>query len=213
MRTPADTGAVAVAADVTFLNWWFAPWAYARSAVADALPQDTLALRDCYRWWCAQAACAPDLPVSGEPIWHQLSQWSGQQLQAAAALYAGLLAAREHDMVVMASLPPADRKWCAAVASTQPLAPCMRAPYDRTDGAVIRGLAELACFLNHVFPGLWPRLRWSLSGEVAGQIDRLCATPTALAQPVLPLEDRRVARCWLMCGARAAFVPGELSHE
>jgi hypothetical protein len=182
----------------TFVDWWFAPW---RDGVAAPQPEhmrDRLGQRDGYRLWCAQARIAPDLPARFDPAWHAAAS-AGPQLLATARLYAGLIAAREHDTGALAALPPEQRLWCLRTASTQPLARCGHAAYDDADTLEARGLAELACHLEHGFPGLWPRLRLALPAglnECVAQL--LAARPEHAAMP----DPARPQRCWQMCRRR-----------
>ncbi|CDG82327.1 hrpD-like protein [Janthinobacterium agaricidamnosum NBRC 102515 = DSM 9628] len=189
-----------------FIDWWFAPWPPAPASDAEQAEQGAPglpALRDRYRWWCQQAGCPADLPASFDPAWQPLCGADGAVLQATARLYAGLIAAREHDAALLAMLPPDDRKWCASLAATQPLPHCGRAVYEAGDSADVRGLAELAQHLRHGFPGLWPRLQCLLPAPLAGRVQALLEL-MAPHDELTPRQSGRVQRCWFMCAARAA---------
>ncbi|MET3130427.1 hypothetical protein AAKU55_000680 [Oxalobacteraceae bacterium GrIS 1.11] len=182
----------------TFVDWWFAPW-----TVTPALPQpsDRLGQRDAYRLCCAQSHIAPDLPAKLDPAWHVAYTGDVQELLATARLFAGLIAARQHDASALAALAPAERDWCLRTASTQPLLACNASPYGAADALDIRGLTELACHLEQAFPGLWPRLRLALGKRLRERIDQLL--PSVGGANGAP-GAIRAQRCWLMCRRRCA---------
>jgi hypothetical protein len=187
-----------------FLDWWFAPWRSAPDGISPGGPhgamRGTLALRDGYRLWCAQAALAPDLPPSFDPDWAEASGTDGAALGPAARLYGGLLAARTQDAAALATLCASERGWCLRLAATQPLACHGRAVYLAGDSLELRGLCELACHLEAAFPGLWPRLRSGIDAASGARIATLLA---CMPQALEAAAAARARRCWLLCRARA----------
>lgn len=187
-----------------FFDWWFAPWAFAR-ADAQCLPlsADWLGQRDGYRLWCAELGVVADLPESLDPAWHVAAVESGEELCGAARLFAGLIAAREHNQQVLGELPFADRKWCVSIAATQPLRGAGTLPYAADDDITVRGLVELARRLEPGFPGIWSRLRLTLPAEVAARVD--CLLEAALGPGrSIDASAIRAQRCWTLCRGRAS---------
>jgi hypothetical protein len=181
--------------DDAFVDWWHTPWRlpYAPAAWPGGVaPAGELARRHGYRLWCDAAGLPAALPATFDPQWQSLARCDGAGLETAAALYAGLLAARVRDRAALARLPVAQRRWCMSVALTQPLTALLPDPVDT---AAPRGLAELAAALAGGFPGLWPRLRLLLPPAATAGI--------AAAGP-LPV-GARPARCWRLCAERAAL--------
>lgn len=190
----------AVATDA-FFDWWFAPWQYAANAVTVLpLAADLLGQRDGYRLWCRQAGLIPDLPQGADWGWCAVTASSADELRASAALFGGLIAAREHDSNILAELSTADRKWCIGIAATQPLHATV---HSRRASLGVRGMAELARRLHTGFPGLWPRLRLMLPKQEAQAVDAALAAASAadIKQDASPL---RAQRCWRLCSSRAA---------
>lgn len=191
-----------------FFDWWFAPWAYAMAGPA-GMPAatDRMRLRDGYRLWCAAADIPADLPEDFDPEWQSAGVLSEKELRAAARLFAGLIAAREHQQKMLGALPSAERKWCASVASTQPLRGIAMAVPEKEAGVragvEARGIAELAIRVDSDFRGMWPRLRLMLSASLASEVqDILAATGPAPRQT--PAATLRAQRCWALCRQRAA---------
>lgn len=199
----------------SFFDWWFAPWTYAvNSELKLPLAQDRFAQRDGYRLWCKRADVEPDFPRHFHAAWNIVATSDGAQLLATARLFAGLIAAREHDQILLALLPSADRKWCLSIAATQPLQRCPSTQYDPDDSAELRGLVELGRRLESGFPGLWSRLRLLLPGPLYGQIDAL------LEQAVIAPREAdaalaRAHRCWRACRSRveSSGASGLLANE
>ncbi|OGB25906.1 MAG: hypothetical protein A3I66_12050 [Burkholderiales bacterium RIFCSPLOWO2_02_FULL_57_36] len=187
----------------TFLDWWFAPWAHA-SGRTPCLPSaiDQLGRRDGYRLWCAEAGIDPDIPLHFDPAWHIAATADGTEFIATARLFAGLLAARDHDQAVLGALPFADRKWCVSIAATQPLQRCSHVRYDGGESIEVRGMVELARRLEHGFPGLWGRLRLTLPIALADKVDRLRHEAVAM-ELKLDACATRAQRCWQHCRNRA----------
>lgn len=185
-----------------FVDWWFAPWSYADGGDA-ALPlaADQLGQRDGYRLWCDQSGIAADFPGSFDPAWSAAVCADRTELMATARLFAGLMAAREHEHPVLDALPFAERKWCMSIAATQPLVRCRQAQYGKDESIEVRGLVELARRLTNGFPGLWPRLRLMLPAGEAAQVDRLLGTAVATASDASAV---RAQRCWRLCRNYAA---------
>jgi hypothetical protein len=187
-----------------FLDWWFAPWEYAdRKAVGLADGGDGLARRDGYRLWCERERVAPDLPVRGDPAWHIACSTDGQKLMRSASLFAGLFAARAHDRTLLHQLSLSDRKWCAGIASLQPLHSMQAAGGDTA--LALRGLAELAIRLEGAFPGMWSRLRLLLPVGPTRAVDAVVAAANG-ATGQRATATLRVQRCWQLCEERAAAV-------
>ncbi|MGZ3240065.1 MAG: hypothetical protein ACXWJK_06735 [Burkholderiaceae bacterium] len=186
----------------SFIDWWFAPWSYALESSAHLpLAIDRLGKRDGYRLWCKQAGISADLPSHFDTGWADVMCADGAQLLVAARLFAGLMAAREHEQSVLDALKFSDRKWCVGIAATQPLLRCRQAHYNAMDSIETRGLVELARRLKNSFPGLWPRLRLMLSATQAAQVELLLDTAETIASGT-PMV--RAQRCWRMCRDRSA---------
>lgn len=181
--------------DDDFVRWWCAPWEY----VQDAGAGDLLGRRDDYRGWCARAGVPASLPARPELRWTALARMPQADLLAAARLLGGLFAARTPQPQALAGLALDDRRWCAGVASLQPLP---RAPWLGGAGAgpAATGLAWLALCLEHGFPGLWPRIRLGLPDEARAGAD-LCLRAAHGAPVTAPA---RLARCWDLCVERVA---------
>jgi len=184
------------------LDWWFSPWTYAPRMPARMLPsEDELGRRDGYRLWCEQAGIAADLPFHFDPAWSIAATSDSGQLRSAARLFAGLIAAREHDHALLSALPLAERKWCASIASVQPLNRLYSGDPVADDSLETRGLVDLALYLEKGFPGLWSRLRLLLPEPLAADVDALLqAMPTATDSS---RGSVRAQRCWRLCADRA----------
>jgi hypothetical protein len=187
-----------------FFDWWFAPWAYALEAAGQPpLSEDWLGQRDGYRLWCAQAHVAADLPASLDPGWHVVAGDTAPELTATARLFAGLIAAREHNQSVLGELAFADRKWCVSIAATQPVRGCQETPYAEDDSIEVRGLFELARRLDQRFPGLWSRLRLMLDPALGARVDSLLDVALAAAENS-DASSMRALRCWMLCRVRVS---------
>ncbi|MFC7516071.1 hypothetical protein ACFQUU_13735 [Herbaspirillum sp. GCM10030257] len=190
-----------------FIDWWFEPWVYAESAVP-ALHAVTARAgrRDGYRIWCEQARVAPDLPMQFDPAWQIAAVDSATTLVGAARLFAGLIAARQHDSAVLDELGFDERKWCVSVAATQPLVGC-RDVFADGDTIELRGLCEIARRLDKDFPGLWSRLRLLLAPELATSLEtRLALASRAPSDP----SATRAQRCWALCRNQAETAASRL---
>ncbi|MDB5772250.1 MAG: hypothetical protein JWM42_2624 [Burkholderia sp.] len=186
----------------SFLDWWFAPWGYAKDAPPySALVADYMGQRDSYHLWCAQADVAANFPERFDPEWHATVTDDGSELVEAARLFAGLIAARRHDQTVLKQLQFDDRRWCLGIATTQPLDGC-ELPFAEDDPVEVRGLVELARRLEYGFPGIWSRLRLTLPAALAGRVGQLLGA--ALETGERAAASRRAQRCWSLCRARAA---------
>lgn len=201
--SPAGAAAAQPALPPEFVRWWFAPWELA-AGTPEALPlpaRDLLGRRDAYRHWCAAAGIAAALPAAADPRWTPLAWLDDDALLDTARLFGGLFAARTPMPAVLAGLAPEERRWCAGVASLQPLP---RAPWPAATGRdaslVATGLAWLALCLENGFPGLWPRLRLRLAPALDAAVER-CLLERAGPIPEAALA--RVARCWNLCLLRA----------
>lgn len=200
-----------------FTDWWFAPWALAPasddvetddSATDDAAhdpaspaARDLLGRRDDYRRWCARAGIPAALPAQADRRWSALATLDGAELEAAARMLGGLFAARSPLAPALAGLAPHERRWCAGVASVQPLP---RAPWPAASGLAAGpagvGLAWLALCLERGFPGLWPRLRLRLTPALSGAAERCLEDgATVLSDAALA----RLAHCWSLCLSRS----------
>jgi len=192
-----------------FLRWWFEPWRYGGPPLS-AYCDSVLAQRDGYRHWCAQAGVVAELPHRPQLEWQAAVCTDRAQLLRAAELFGGLLAARRHRQEELALLAPALRRWCLAVALTQPLADWRPDLPAGLRGPRGRGLSELALRMEHVFPGMWSRLRLLLPDELAAAVSAALTDPApASATPALPVAPpavrERDRRCWLMCLAQGAM--------
>jgi hypothetical protein len=173
----------------SFLDWWFAPWELGGAPAPFAPDASPLARRHGYRAWCDAIGVPADLPPAWDSGWQAAAVSDAALLRRAASLYAALLSARGNEPARLAALPLAERRWCMAVAITQPLQP-LAAPAGSLEAW---GLAELAGALERGFAGLWPRLRLVLGGEAI-------AIPAAGATS----SAARRLRCWRLCLERAA---------
>ncbi|TQK12969.1 hypothetical protein FB599_0376 [Herbaspirillum sp. SJZ130] len=180
-----------------FLDWWFAPWSYARRHAAPPCA-GTLGARDAYRDWCRQAAVDPVLPVAGDLRW-QMTVRDGDEFGRAAELFGGLFAARARNHDELAALSPARRRWCLSVALTQPLLAWTGELPQALATARARGLLEAAMRLEHALPGMWSRLRLLLPDDEAGQLGRRLA----LGTPESARLRERERNCWQLCLAQA----------
>lgn len=188
----------------SFFDWWFAPWAYADNVHGHfSLAVDWLGQRDAYRLWCEQVDVTADLPASLDPGWHVVAGDTGLELTATARLFAGLIAAREHNQSVLGELAFADRKWCVSIAATQPLRGYRDAPYAAEDSIEARGLFELARRLEQGFPGLWSRVRLMLPPALVARVDNLLEAALAAAENT-DASSMRSQRCWTLCRARVS---------
>ncbi|HVK95920.1 MAG TPA: hypothetical protein VM571_14475, partial [Noviherbaspirillum sp.] len=159
----------------SFLDWWFAPWTYAAGARRRRLPlaADQLGQRDGYRLWCEQANVQVAFPDDFDPAWHVAAVQNANELMNAAKLFAGLIAAREHNQAMLDQLAIPERRWCMSVAITQPLKGCQTVPFTDTDSIEIRGLVELVRRVESGFPGMWTRLRLLLPKTLAARVGAL----------------------------------------
>jgi len=184
-----------------FVDWWFRPWQYAAEQPARwRAATSEFARRDGYRLWCADAGIAADLPAVFDPGWQQAAAGGAPQLLAQAALFAGLTAARAHDLARLNSLSLADRKWCVSVAATQPLHTLRPEAFSEGDTLAVCGLVELARRLEPAFPGLWPRLQLMLPAALGGRIEQLLGDAGELTES----SPLRAQRCWKICCERIA---------
>ncbi|MFC5474035.1 hypothetical protein [Paraherbaspirillum soli] len=204
----------------SLIDWWFMPWSYAPDRGAAWPPMaEQLGSRDRYRLWCREADVVADFPPQCDPGWGVAALADGGQLLAAARLFAGLIAAREHDdaeaRAALLSLSPAERKWCLSVAATQPLRSFLQGIEGGAIEIEVHGLLELALYLSDGFPGMWSRLRLTLPPALAAQVDGLLdAAPTGVVAPAMQVV--RAQRCWRMCRVRveaAAQVLGDTVYE
>lgn len=188
-----------------FLRWWFAPWDLAAAHDATAVPADLLARRDGYRRWCKQAGMPAMLPAALDDRWTDLAFMPDAELAAAARLFGALFAVRLPQSHVLAGLTLEERRWCAGIASLQPLP---RAPWRAATavdaGLTATGLAWISLCLEQGFPGLWPRLHlrlpMALRVAVALCLDERVAVPGAT-------DLARLPRCWTMCVQRVRATP------
>ena len=176
-----------------FIDWWFAHWRGAGPAWFDDVCRGQLARRDAYRDWCRQAGLAPDLPRQADWRWQETAALEPALLLRAGALFGGLLAARAQRQDQLAQLAPDARRWCLAVASTQPLAPWLPEATP-ADGPAGRGVAELALRAEQAVPGLWPRLALALAPA---------ERPAGVAAAGEHRLGERDRRCWMLCVHRA----------
>lgn len=185
-----------------FLQWWFEPWRYGGRALPAAC-DSVLGRRDIYRHWCEGSDVVAGLPAQPAWDWQAAMCHEAPRLLRAAELFAGLLAARSHRNDELARLDPEQRRWCLAVALTQPLADwCVAPPSGAIPDAgafAWRGLAEMALRLERVFPGMWSRLRLLLPPDARAGV---AAAMAAGARSALTPRERD-RRCWLMCLAYA----------
>ncbi|WP_326940515.1 hypothetical protein [Actimicrobium sp. GrIS 1.19] len=185
-----------------FVDWWFAPWSYASAATHASADADLVGRRDAYRDWCASMEVPGEFPLQFDPGWHCAVSTDGAELQHTAALFMGLIAARSADQAALSSLSLADRRWCLSIAATQPLQAFAVAHPDSDDTLAGCGLAELAIRLEQGFPGLWPRLRLTLPGELRTAVGLRADNRWPDADHV-GRAARRSQRCWRLCRQRS----------
>lgn len=186
----------------SFFDWWFSPWAYAADPeLRLPLALDRFAQRDGYRLWCSLADVDPDLPPHFHAGWSIAVTSGGTEFIAAARLFAGLMAAREHDQTMLGQLTFEDHKWCVSVAATQPIIRCPQVEYAPDESIEVCGLVELARRLESGFPGLWSRLRLTLP---RGLVDKVTVRlrDAAIATVESDAALIRAQRCWRMCTTR-----------
>lgn len=185
----------------TFIDWWFNPWTIGDNTLQGS-SNDLLARRDGYRAWCTSARIPGDLPHQFDPVWSSVAMLERATLQHAAALFMGLIAARQPGQDALRALPLADQKWCRAVAATQPLQAYAVAHPESTDTLDICGLAEMALRLEQGFPGLWPRLQLHLPADSRTSIALRMQNSWAGPQDILR-STTRSQRCWRLCHLRS----------
>lgn len=194
-----------------FIDWWYAPWTYATAKPGGLLADaDQVGQRDGYHLWCAQAGVVADFPVRLETAWHVAATTQGTDLIAAAALFAGLVAAREHDRLALAQLSLSDRRWCMGIAMSQPLT--AQAKFAPATAIEIRGLLELACRLEREFPGMWSRLRLVLPPTPAAAVDAMLKSIVTEIDAGAA-EARRARRCWTHCHDRVLMLKSDAAGK
>lgn len=184
-----------------FVDWWFAPWRYARKDDRPALHDcvnSLLGRRDAYRHWCALTSVTPHMPSCPDWQWQAAASSDTDELLQAAELFGGLLAARRQRHDELAQLAPPQRRWCLSVASTQPLRDWAGDLPEGAHSPRERGLLELALRLERGFPGMWSRLRLLLPAHQAEALAPLLGGAGASVCSSQPLRERD-RRCWLMC--------------
>lgn len=205
-----------------FIDWWFAPWhdeftitptassdkfssgavdaVYAVHATADLLSR-----RDGYRDWCTEAAISSELPQIFDPQWSATALIPPANLQHAAGLFMGLIAARQPfhtQQISLNKLPFDDRKWCLSLAATQ-LLPAYSVDHPEADDSLTtRGLAELAIRLNAGFPGLWARLQLRLHAAHRSAVQLRIQNSWADRDTIVRSATRS-QRCWRLCLQRS----------
>lgn len=189
-----------------FLTWWHEPWRYGpRPAALAACIDDPLALRDAYPAWCRLSDMPAALPAVCEPEWQFVAFESTVRLRAASRLFAGLLSMRHAPGTPIAELTREERKWCASIASLQPL---RGRGWAAGAGVEVDGLAELAALLDEQFAGLWPRLRWLFDSAT---VEAVARTRAQAGAALAPAAAQRARRCWRLCFDRidqgGAFAP------
>ena len=185
-----------------FIDWWFAPWAYAARGSVPLPDTDELGRRDGYRLWCREARILPDLPPVFHAQWQDAALDREEDLLASAMLFGGLIAARLGDQRWLSQLPAQDRSWCLKIAATQPLKAVFASSAMHDEGIAAFGLLELARRLETYFPGMWPRLSCLLPDQTAHLVNARLQASLAKADP-LETSPVRGARCWALCQTRA----------
>lgn len=200
VESASDSGTAALTP--AFFDWWYAPWDYAAQSEHGPISADAdlLARRDGYRLWCDAARVMADFPPSFDPLWSIAATDDAGQFATSLALFAGVIAAREHNNRILDQLGFADRKWCISLASTQPLRRAGKSESDDGESIELQGAVELAVRLQSGFRGLWSRLRLLLTPQQAEQIGKLLPHANTLAAGV---GVARAQRCWRMCSGRA----------
>jgi hypothetical protein len=183
----------------SFFEWWFSPWNNVDKSW-DILRSngDILAQRDGYRMWCAKADVTPSLPVLYDDLWTEVMTDDPDLLLNSARLFIGIIAACEHNQVILHSLTPDARRWCVSVAATQPLLFLCKATYLESDSIEIHGLVEFAARLNCGFPGLWSRLRLLLPALLANRVSKLLESGLDITR-YSSSSKTRSKRCWRLC--------------
>jgi hypothetical protein len=188
----------------SFLDWWHTPWRAAIDAPA-VYGQDALGHADGYALWCNDAGIELSLPQQFDPGWSMLANQDNQELLVSARLFGGIVAARAHAIRMSAQLSMHERKWCAGIASTQPLEMAVDVGYVAGDDIALLGLVELARRLQHDFRGLWPRLALQLENGLRSRAEQiLYGLPRGKPLPGMrPAALIRAQRCWQICQRQA----------
>jgi hypothetical protein len=160
-------------------------------------------MRDGYRLWCARLGVAAEFPEEFDPAWHVAGIRDSEELMRSARLFGGLFAARAHDQEALSQLGIEQRKWCAGVASVQPLRGWEGLPAWRGAGIEVRGLGELAVRLENGFPGMWSRLRLMLPQSCIEPVEAALKQARS-ATAADAASNGRALRCWRMCRQHAA---------
>lgn len=201
----------------TFLDWWFAPWAYAGTgSTVLGLATDTLGLRDAYPIWCDAHQVDTAFPDSFDPAWQHAAATDASLFETAAGLFGGLISARANDQKVLRAISQEQRRWCMSVAITQPLQPWSgwtELGSDVTGEAhVVRGLIELVRRIEPACPGMWSRLRLLVAPDTAAQVDAAYERIRTSGAPELG-NVQRAQRCWSMCVAHALRLKKQSTNE
>lgn len=186
----------------SFIDWWFAPWAYATRGSFPLPETDELGRRDGYRLWCRQAGIPPDLPSVFHEEWHVAAMDREEDLLSSAMLFGGLIAVRLADQAWLGQLSAKERAWCLKIAGTQPLKAASASSTMHDEGIAAFGLLELARRLKAQFPGMWPRLSCLVPRQTAELVNARLRESLAMEEPI-ETSAVRAARCWAMCQARA----------
>jgi len=186
----------------SFIDWWHAPWSDAIEAPA-MYGEDHFGRSDAYMLWCEHAGMNAALPTTFDTGWSMLENLRHEELSGIARLFGGIIAARAHALDFSAQLSLIERKWCASIASTQPLNMAPGAAYTAADGLNLMGLTELAWRVERDFCGLWPRVALRIEKPVRSRIVQILGNI-----PAFPEETRsgtlRAQRCWQISRRQAA---------
>lgn len=184
-----------------FIDWWFSPWEYAIDVAPTAFGDDLIGQRDGYRNWCAESSITSDLPQLFDPHWSSAALRDARQLEQAASLFMGLIAARQPlptHQATLNTLAFDDRKWCLSLAATQ-LLPAYSVDHpDSDDACAVRGMAELAIRLNVGFPGVWSRLQLTLPQPERAAV-QLRVQNSWADRDAINRSAVRSQRCWRLC--------------
>lgn len=189
--------------DDKFLDWWYAPWKNCARPVPWAAGLGEFALRDGYRHWCNQAGVTPAMPAEFDAGWCELAALSAPAVLATARLYAGMLLHDQPGHVALRQLTIDQKRWCFGIGAIQPV---RLLSHDNVATLEEIGLHEIAHWLEHGFPGFWPRLRLSLPAMFDDM--HPCQTDLINMQS-LSSRSVRARRCVLLCSQRASTVEME----
>lgn len=178
-------------------EWWFSPWVYSKEqAVNLILSEDTLALRDAYKFWCHEMNIVSNFPPKVDQGWNILIDMDYSLIERKLHLFAGIVAARHQDNFILKQMSTDDRQWCLRIASIQPIQRNEAIRYSQHDSTVVRGACELKWHVESSFPGAWSRIRLMLDKSIVKTVDQYLSDGDV---GTCPKSARRAQQCWKFC--------------